>query len=213
MPSDGPPTTLAFDTAAPHCAAALLRGGQIVAATREDMTRGQVERLVPLLEALLASAGIGWRDLDIIGVGTGPGNFTGTRIAIATARGLALSLGIPAIGVSTLEAQAHGCDGPAVSLAPAPRGQVYAQYGTAAPVLCTPPDGLPQAPAGTLCIGAMADQIAPLAGWRPRAPAANVAENIARIAATRPAGARPAPLYLAAAAATPPSDPPPVILP
>ena len=57
---------------------------------------------MPLLEDVLAEAGIGWRDLAAIGVGTGPGNFTGVRISVAAARGLALGLGIPAIGVTRL---------------------------------------------------------------------------------------------------------------
>lgn len=74
------------------------------------MTKGQAERLFPLLEELLAEAGLSWSDLDAIGVGVGPGNFTGIRISVAAARGLALSLNIPAVGVSATEAVA--CDAP-----------------------------------------------------------------------------------------------------
>ena len=89
------PLILGFDTSAAHCAAALLCGEQCLAARHEDMTRGQAERLMPLLEDLLAEAGASWRDLARIGVGIGPGNFTGVRIAVSAARGLALSLKIP----------------------------------------------------------------------------------------------------------------------
>ena len=73
------------------------------------MTKGQAERLMPMLEEILAATGVGWRDLAAIGVGTGPGSFTGTRIAVAAARGLALGLAIPAVGVGQPElAKADG---------------------------------------------------------------------------------------------------------
>ena len=88
MPSD--PTILAFDTSAAHCAAALLRDGEIVTSCAEPMTRGQAERLMPLLHEVLALGGCTWADLDAIGVGIGPGNFTGIRISVSAARGLAL---------------------------------------------------------------------------------------------------------------------------
>lgn len=87
-----PPLLLAFDTSAAHCAAVLVRGGRILAARVEAMDRGQAERLLPLLEDLLSEAGFGWPDLDGLAVVTGPGNFTGLRIAVAAARGLALGL-------------------------------------------------------------------------------------------------------------------------
>ena len=90
------PTLLAFDTSAAHCAAALLIAGKIH--TRiDEMARGQAEHLMPMLEEVLAAHGLAWRDLDAIGVGTGPGNFTGIRISVAAARGLALGLGCPLV--------------------------------------------------------------------------------------------------------------------
>ena len=101
-----PLRVLGFDTSAAHCAAAVVCGDRVLAERAEPMTKGQAERLFPLLEELLAEAGLAWSDLDAIGVGVGPGNFTGVRISVAAARGLALSLGIPAIGVSATEAAA-----------------------------------------------------------------------------------------------------------
>ncbi|HMO73599.1 MAG TPA: tRNA (adenosine(37)-N6)-threonylcarbamoyltransferase complex dimerization subunit type 1 TsaB, partial [Paracoccaceae bacterium] len=95
---------LGFDTSAAHCAAALLSGGRVLAAVEEPMATGQAERLMPMLEGMLAAQGLGWRDLSRIGVGTGPGNFTGVRIAVAAARGLALGLGVPAGGGGGVEA-------------------------------------------------------------------------------------------------------------
>ena len=101
---------LAFDTSSAHCGAAVMRGGQIVASTQETMRKGQSERLMPLLEDLMASQGMVWEELDAIAVGTGPGNFTGVRIAVSVARGLRLGLGIPAIGVSSFAALQAMCD-------------------------------------------------------------------------------------------------------
>ncbi|MBN8633280.1 MAG: tRNA (adenosine(37)-N6)-threonylcarbamoyltransferase complex dimerization subunit type 1 TsaB, partial [Rhodobacterales bacterium] len=117
---------LAFDTSAAHCAAALLLPDRVIQRL-EPMEKGQAERLVPLLEELLAEAGIGWADLKAIAVGTGPGNFTGVRISVAAARGLALGLGIPAVGVTRLEALAHGQPRPVRVIEDARRGEVYVQ--------------------------------------------------------------------------------------
>lgn len=185
------PLTLGFDTSAAHCAAALLSGDRILAARAEDMTRGQAERLMPLLQEMLASQDVTWRDLARIGVGIGPGNFTGIRISVSLARGLALSLGIPAIGVSTLEAtRADTALGTAC--VPAPRGQAYIQPGTGAPRL-VPLEGIDH----------------PVS---PPAPA-ELAVAITRLAAKAPQDSpRPAPLYVRPADAAPARDAPPRIL-
>ena len=95
---------LAFDTSGPHCAASLLVGGEIIWSHQEAMKKGQAERLMPLLEGALSENGIGWPEIDAIGVGVGPGNFTGVRIAVSAARGLVLAMRKPAIGVTLFEA-------------------------------------------------------------------------------------------------------------
>jgi tRNA threonylcarbamoyladenosine biosynthesis protein TsaB len=208
-------TILAFDTSAAHCAAALLSGGTVLAARQDEMTKGQAEHLFPLLEGLLAKAGVGWRDLDAIGVGTGPGNFTGIRLSVAAARGLALSLGVPAIGVTGFEATAFGTQGDVVVSLDARRDGIYLQVmGTGAPILCTV-DTPPPLPRGAACIGHRAEEIAALCAGRATTPAEPLAVAIARIAASRldRDNPRPAPLYLKAADAAPSRDVPPVILP
>ena len=185
------PLTLGFDTSAAHCAAALLCGDHVLTACAEEMGRGQAERLMPLLEDVLAEAGVTWRDLARIGVGIGPGNFTGIRISVATARGLALSLGIPVIGISTLEAIRAGAE-PGTPCVPAPRDRGYVQRVGQAPELV-----------------AMAD--VPDALLPP--PPVLLAERIARLAARAPDnGPLPAPLYVRPADAAPARDAPPVIL-
>ncbi|MEO0751384.1 MAG: tRNA (adenosine(37)-N6)-threonylcarbamoyltransferase complex dimerization subunit type 1 TsaB [Pseudomonadota bacterium] len=186
------PLTLGFDTSAAHCAAALVSGDRVLAATSEDMTRGQAERLLPLLEDMLAAHSVGWSDLARLGVGVGPGNFSGIRISVSAARGLALSLGIPAIGVTTFETTALTAPHTQIPAVPAPQNQVYIAPSGTAPHLIPISD-------------------APAIALPP--PGAILAQNIARIAAqSAPPFARPAPLYVKPADAAPARDTPPRLL-
>lgn len=211
------PLILAFDTSAAHCAAALLSGDRIVAEAWEPMEKGQAERLLPLCEEVLAQAGQGWRDLSALAVGTGPGNFTGVRIAVAAARGLALSLGIPAIGVTRLEALGHGLPRPVTVVEDARRGEIYLQELDGGPqdARLTTLSALPHECAGDRFTGSAAEAAAAASGGIALLPAMPLHHAIARIAATRlgQPHPRPAPFYLRGADAAPPSDPPPVILP
>lgn len=121
-------TLLAFDTSGPFCSVALWRDGRVTSETHADMARGQAEALMPMIADLMTEAGVGRRHLTCIGVGIGPGNFTGLRISVAAARGLSLALGIPAIGVSSFEVllTAAGLpQGSCLLSLPAPREQVY----------------------------------------------------------------------------------------
>ncbi|MEM7241897.1 MAG: tRNA (adenosine(37)-N6)-threonylcarbamoyltransferase complex dimerization subunit type 1 TsaB [Pseudomonadota bacterium] len=118
---------LAFDTSTAHCAVALLSGDDILADMRMEMDKGQAEHLLPLCEDALKRGGFGWTDLNAIAVCTGPGNFTGIRISVSTARGLSLALGIPAIGVTLFEAMAFGNQGRQTLALPARRGHIYSQ--------------------------------------------------------------------------------------
>lgn len=201
-----PEIILAFDTSAAHCAAALLCKGRIFQRI-EDMDKGQAERLLPMLEELLAEAGVGWHDLTRIAVGTGPGNFTGVRISVAAARGLALGLGIPALGVTRLEALAHGLPRPITVIEDARRDEAYVQTFTAEgagpATICSNEDVAPS----TLATGSAA-------GGDALAAAMPLTQAMLEIAAARSLPQpRPAPFYLRGADAAPPSDPPPVILP
>ncbi len=192
------PLVLGFDTSAAHCAAALLRGDQLLAERFEERARGQAERLIPMLEEILAEAGHRWSDLEALGVGVGPGNFTGIRIAVSAARGLALGLNVPAVGVSGFDARKTADQLTAI---PAPRDQVYAALPGEAPRLMPAPE---------------AEEAARSAGlsFAPEASPTDLARRIAEHAGQRYQHdpEPPAPLYLRAADAAPARDLPPKLI-
>ena len=134
---------LAFDTATDVATSALVSDGEVVGE--------RTSRAVTVLEdldALLRQAGARTRELEGLAVGIGPGSFTGIRIGLATARGLALALGVPVAGVSTLDALAAGAP-EAVPVIDARRSEVFVLQGEPR-VLA--PDEL-QLAAGTVCVG------------------------------------------------------------
>jgi tRNA threonylcarbamoyladenosine biosynthesis protein TsaB len=99
---------LAIDTALAACSGAVLDTayGGIVASESLPMMRGHAEALMPLLRRIMDAAGMTFPDIDRIVVTVGPGSFTGLRVGIAAARGIAMAADKPAVGVSTLQAYA-----------------------------------------------------------------------------------------------------------
>lgn len=102
------PPLLAIDCAGPVCSVALVAAGGIEVSRSNRIDRGHAEILLPTIAAALDEAGAAYRDIGCFAVTVGPGSFTGIRTAIATARGLALALSKPLVGVTTLEAVAFG---------------------------------------------------------------------------------------------------------
>ncbi|MDS9467164.1 tRNA (adenosine(37)-N6)-threonylcarbamoyltransferase complex dimerization subunit type 1 TsaB [Paracoccus sp. MBLB3053] len=192
--------SLGFDTSAAHCAAALLQGERVLAQRHEEMGRGQAERLFPLLTEIMAEGGVEWSELGAIGVGTGPGNFTGIRIAVSAARGLALSLGIPAIGVGLTEAAALDLPRPCRVAVPSRAGEVIWQdFG----------EGIDSQP-DQGALHALPPGPPLLASRYPLAVAIAIIARQRQGLADQP---RPAPIYLRPADAAPARDRGPVILP
>ena len=99
---------LAIDTATEAMSVALHDASTVCAHRFELIGRGHAERVLPLVQEVLAEQGWALSDLTALAVGRGPGAFTGVRIGISVAQGLAYGLGIPVVGVSDLEAVAVG---------------------------------------------------------------------------------------------------------
>jgi len=194
-----------------------------------------------LLEELLADEGFGWSDLDALAIGVGPGNFTGIRIAVSAARGLALGLSIPVISVSNFELM-RGVNSvrdhaPQLVSLPAPRDTAYLQLfengvGAAPQHVTVNADiGDLQLPDGATVLGQHALDLLNLHLFRTgqdqseldrsfdRAlPKQDVADILVKIAAAKwqaglVDGTPPAPMYVKPPDAAPPREAPPKILP
>lgn len=132
---------LAFDTATDRATSALVGDGEVLG---ERVSRAST--LLADVDALVRQAGAHPRDLEGLAVGTGPGSFTGIRIGLAVARGLALALEVPVAGVSTLDALAAGAPG-AIPVIDAKRREIFVPGPRA-----LPPGELELEP-GALCVG------------------------------------------------------------
>ena len=156
---------LAFDTALAACSVALYDASRdrMLATRHEFMARGHAETLPGMIEAVMTEGGLAMAALDRIAVTRGPGTFTGVRIGIATARGLALATNLPICAMTTLEALAVAVPtphhAPTASVIDARRGEVYMQIfdvdGTAvdAARLVSIETAVRQIPSGTILVG------------------------------------------------------------
>ncbi|QNK00256.1 tRNA (adenosine(37)-N6)-threonylcarbamoyltransferase complex dimerization subunit type 1 TsaB [Dyella telluris] len=119
---------LAIETSTEACSVALIHGDEVVARS-EIAPRRHAELVLPMADALLAEAGLGRHALDAIAVGRGPGAFTGVRLGISLAQGMALALDIPVVTVSSLAAlalEAPEDDASVLAVIDARMGEIYA---------------------------------------------------------------------------------------
>ena len=125
---------LAIDTALDACSAGVLDtdAGKLIALESQPMKRGHAEALMPLIARVIRQAGIAFASFDRIAVTTGPGSFTGLRVGLSAARGIALAADKPAVGLTTLAAYAapvvsENAEQPVISAIDARHDQVYFQ--------------------------------------------------------------------------------------
>lgn len=197
---------LGLDTCLNACSVAVLDGERVLAHVSEAMARGHQERLAPMTREAMAQAGLPFDRLERVAATVGPGSFTGLRVGVAFAKGLASALGVPAVGVGSLEALAADAQGLAAAVIDARREQVYLQVFADGEAL-TAPEVLPVADARARLDGFRAGQAAALVGSggpllarpddRLTAPEGCDARAVARIASARPP-APIRPLYLRA---------------
>jgi tRNA threonylcarbamoyladenosine biosynthesis protein TsaB len=145
------PVTLVLDSATARAVCGVVLAGQELAFASAEGGHA-AQRALVLVDEVLARAGRKASDVGQIVVGCGPGSFTGLRIGIASARGLALALGVACAGVSTLAALAAGAPG-AVALIDARRGELFTLDSDGAPAVEQPEGVAARLAPGTLCVG------------------------------------------------------------
>lgn len=161
---------LAIDTAGVDCAVAVYDSsiGTVLSRISETIGRGHAERLMAMIDEALQQAGLPLDAVERIGVTVGPGSFTGIRVGVAAARGLALALGVDCIGVNTLEVLARSVTAPVQTILAginAHREEVYVQafrdqMPCDAPSLTTVQDYLSRArETGVVAVGSAAELI------------------------------------------------------
>lgn len=205
---------LSIDTCLGASSVAVLDGERVLAVNSETMTRGHQERIGVLAREAVTEAGVAFPELTRIGVTVGPGSFTGLRVGLAFAKGLATALSIPCVGVSTLESLAYGTTGFVAAVIDARMSQVYIQvFADGAPLMAPDALGLGEAAArlaelysggpATL-IGSGAPLLAEAFGRATvSTPVSPDPVAVARLAAAKPAPTHsPRPLYLRAPYAT-----------
>ena len=156
---------LAFDCAVQGLSVAVVRDGVTLASRREE-GREQAARLVPAIAEVMQAAGVEKRALSLIAVTTGPGSFTGVRVGLATARGLAVALGIPLAGIATtacLLAQAEAGDRLAVAAIDSHLGDWFCALRAGVPFVSSTAGLVPHLDGRPcLVVGLEADRLAPL---------------------------------------------------
>ncbi len=124
---------LAFDTSLATCTVIAVASDRVLAERSEQRERGHAEALMPMIEEVRGEAGLEYGEFDLVAATVGPGSFTGIRVAVAAARGIALATGVRTIGVTTTAALAQRASSEAREPAPilaildARRGEAYAQ--------------------------------------------------------------------------------------
>jgi tRNA threonylcarbamoyladenosine biosynthesis protein TsaB len=195
---------LAVDTALGACSAAVLDADHVLASRHVAMERGHAEALAPMVEAVMAEAGLSFGKLDKLAVTTGPGTFTGQRVGLAFMRGMRVALQKPLIGVTTLAAMAEQArcqtgSKNAAAVHDAKREEVYLQVLGETPRLMRFEEAV-EVLRGIADLALAGTAAARLAGLISTVQVANIfapdAVWVAKLAAKMEASSVPRPLYL-----------------
>jgi tRNA threonylcarbamoyladenosine biosynthesis protein TsaB len=196
---------LAIDTSTAACSAALFDGdGRCIASADEQIGRGNAERLVPMLDELLAGRGA-----DSILVGVGPGSFTGIRVGIAAAQGLAIGWGCDIAGMSSLGLLAAGAEGAGAvaAVVDGGHGELFVQQfegdpaAAASPLFNLPPDEAARRTDAPTAVGPAAERLVAARGWGKAVTAWPSARHALKLAAAL-RSLPPKPIYARAPDAT-----------
>ncbi|MES2327648.1 MAG: tRNA (adenosine(37)-N6)-threonylcarbamoyltransferase complex dimerization subunit type 1 TsaB [Pseudomonadota bacterium] len=158
---------LAFDTSSAACTAALFdESGTVVVARDDIIGRGHAERLVPMIAEMMTTTD---RRVDKILVGVGPGSFTGIRVAIAAAHGLAIGWGAELDGLSSLALLAAGANGEVAAAVAGGHGELFVQQFNAgeptSDLLNLSPAQAARATSAALVVGSGAQKLVEARGW------------------------------------------------
>lgn len=206
---------LSIDTAASYCAVAIYDSTRdaVLAQISENIGKGHAEVLMDYIERAVSKSAIAMADIDRVAVNIGPGSFTGVRIGVSAARGFALALNCPAIGITAFEALAFETQNinplkPVLVLLEAHRGEIYAANFNADGKILSDPEVLSREEAAalaakqideTIFAGSAASAINEALGERFQVtceePTANIA-TYAKLAALKQPGEAPKPLYM-----------------
>lgn len=206
---------LSIDTAASYCAVAIYDATRdaVLAQISENIGKGHAEVLMDYIERAVSKSAIAMSDIDRVAVNIGPGSFTGVRIGVSAARGFALALNCPAIGITAFEALAFEAQelnplNPVLVLLEAHRGEIYAANFNADGKILSDPEVLSREEAAalaakqideTIFAGSAASAINEALGGRFQVargePTASIA-TYAKLAALKQPGQAPKPLYM-----------------
>lgn len=192
---------LAFDTSADMVSVAVLDEKKVYAVAQDEMVHGQAENLMPMIDQALQHAHLTLKQLGGIAVTTGPGSFTGVRVALSAARAFGLALNIPVHGVTCFEAVAHNCGQAVRVVLDSKRDDYYSQsfddkgFATSPPALETTEDLRNQLP--FTAIGSGAEKLGKEIGCSVLKKTSPMAVSVGQVAFTRLSEPLPPePLYL-----------------